>query len=198
MVSPKSTADEERRQTQLAQAEAESQARVDAIDTVRYVNAFPELTLWDRTGWSGRQSRGTVPYRAEVRLSGDSGHMVGTGHNAMVYIVWQDIRGWVHYNQLTDHIERGTLVGHWEEEGTGAVWRFDTDNNFIVRWGGRGTYELTGDNRITFVFDRHEGLSGLLGESYIPRRRFDMEAEMLVVDEDRRILRLSNRVVTVR
>ena len=200
-------AERARAEAERVRIEAEQQAKIELMDTVLYTNGFPELTLWAAPtgGWANRRAVGTVPYRTEVSLSRDQDAMVNSswGGGLMVFVAREDVRGWVFYSQLTETIESESLLGYWEEEGTGDVWRFESDGNFAIRWGrwgsARGTYERVGDNRIIFTFARHGGLEGLLGIHFESsfRRRFSMEAELFVVDEDKRILRLSNRVVSI-
>ena len=182
-----------------AERQAEQQARLDRMDAVMYVSIWDGVAVWNEPGGSRFE---TLPYRAAVKLSRDEAHMVRARGEWMVFIAHEEIEGWVAYRDLTETIEFESIVGFWEEEGSGTVWRFDSDGGFFARWDGRGSYELFGDNRIILTFDRPpSGLAVLLG-SQSPEasadRRLHMEAGVIFVDEDKRILRFADRVISIR
>ena len=182
-----------------AQRQAERQARLDRMDAVMYVSLWDGVAVLNEPG--GRRIE-TLPYRAAVKLSRDEAHMVRPRSDWMVFIAHEDIEGWVAYRNLTETIEFESIVGFWEEEGSGDVWRFDSDGGFFVRWGGRGSYELFGDNRIILTFDRPPSGFALLLGNQSPEasagRRLYMEAEVIFVDKDKRILRFVDRVISIR
>ena len=159
--------------------ETERQARIAQMDTVMYVGS----SLWGVTvrdsEIDGIAPSGTrrLSYATEVRISGHDRAAI-TNDDEWIFFLSKDTEGYIRYRYLVEAIIPESILGHWYDIMSDAVWYFDASGRFsehCVGAGNRsreGLYILNEDNKIILSFDYYESFGNALNHSAhtVPRR----------------------------
>ena len=188
-----------------AQMEVEREARRARADTIMYVASPFGLSVRDTPSHSGRVIL-SLSYATEVKISMQD-KVTAINDEEWVFILAENIEGWVLYHHITETIIPESILGLWYQ-ARDITWNFYSNNNFsqdcwATGWERSGTFELDGNNRIVLTFDYFEFRGNMLDRldllDVVPQRFFYIrEAEIYFSNIRKTILKFDDHKIILR